>query len=214
MTSLQRCSVLVLCAGLLSAPLLAAEPDSTSTVKTIFGNEPFTSGGFGAPVLKVSAVDGQTALFVGGRGGWVINKTFVIGGGGYGLVTYTPVTGLKGTSLQVGYGGGELEYILASDEAVHASLMMLIGAGGAQMRIDSLGGGMDHWERGSLASTTFFVFEPQVNIEMNLTQWFRVGAGISYRYTNGANMSVQGSTINDASLRGVAGVLTLKFGVY
>jgi len=214
MTTLQRLSLLALTAGFLSTPLLAAPPDSTSTVKTIFGNEPFTSGGFGAPVLKVTAIDGQTALFVGGRGGWVINRTFVIGGGGYGLVTHTPIAGLNGTSLQVGYGGGELEYILTSDEAIHASFMMLIGAGGAHMGVDSLNGGMNGWGRGHLASTTFFVLEPQVNVEINLTRWFRIGAGVSYRYTNGADMTVQQATINDASLRGVAGVLTLKFGVY
>ncbi len=214
MTSFVRSSLLALTVACLATPLLAAPPDSTSTVKTIFGNEPFTSGGFGAPVLKVTAIDGQTSLFVGGRGGWVINKTFVIGGGGYGLVTHTPVSGLPSTSLQVGYGGGELEYIFASDEAIHASLMMLIGAGGAQMHADSLGGGMNNWERGNLASTTFFVFEPQVNVELNLTRWFRIGAGVSYRYTNGASMTVQQATINDVSLRGVAGVLTLKFGVY
>lgn len=214
MTTLQRFTLLTLVLGFLSTPLLVALPDSTSTVKTIFGNEPFTSGGFGAPVLKVTAIDGQTSLFVGGRGGWVINKTFVLGGGGYGLVTHTPIAGLSRTSLQLGYGGGELEYILASDEAIHASFMMLIGAGGAQMHLDSVNSGMNNWERGNLASTTFFVFEPQVNVEVNLTRWFRIGAGVSYRYTNGANMTVQQATINDVSLRGVAGVLTLKFGVY
>lgn len=214
MTSFVRTTLLAISIACLTTPLLAAPADSTSTVKTIFGNEPFTSGGFGAPVLKVTAINGQTSLFVGGRGGWVINKTFVIGGGGYGLVTHTPVSSLTSTSLQVGYGGGELEYILASDEAIHASFMMLIGAGGAQMHADSLDGGMNNWERGNLASTTFFVFEPQVNVELNLTRWFRIGAGVSYRYTNGASMTVQQATINDVSLRGVAGVLTLKFGVY
>lgn len=200
--------------------LHAATPDSTapseqpSTVKTVFGDAPFTSGGFGAPVLKVGSVNGQMGLIVGGRGGWVVNKTFVLGGGGYGLVTHNDVTGLPKTNLQLGYGGAELEWIVASDEAVHASAMLLIGAGGAQIRSDSAWESGQNYRMGDIASTTFFVLEPQVNVELNLTRWFRVGAGASYRWTNGASMTPGTAVVNDVSLRGVTGVLTLKFGVY
>ena len=40
------------------------------------------SGGFGAPVWKITQINGETAMLTGGRGGWIINHTFVIGGGG------------------------------------------------------------------------------------------------------------------------------------
>ncbi|MBN1426023.1 hypothetical protein JXA88_15850, partial [Candidatus Fermentibacteria bacterium] len=46
---------------------------------------PIENGGFGGLVVKFSQLADQTAVFVGGRGGWILNHTFVIGGGGYGL---------------------------------------------------------------------------------------------------------------------------------
>jgi hypothetical protein len=143
----------------------------------------------------------------------VINKTFVIGGGGYGLVTTNTITGYPNAVLQVGYGGGELEWVFASDEAVHATAMLLIGAGSAQVRSDTASMFDDGHAR-SIASTTFFILEPQISVEMNLTRWFRIGAGASYRWTNGASMTPGEARIDDASLRGLSGVITFKFGVY
>lgn len=42
--------------------------------------------GFGGPVVKATRIHDQGALMVGGRGGWIINHTLAIGGGGYGVV--------------------------------------------------------------------------------------------------------------------------------
>ena len=43
------------------------------------------SGGFGAPTVKFTLIDGLGAVLVGGYGGWLINHSFLIGVGGYGL---------------------------------------------------------------------------------------------------------------------------------
>jgi hypothetical protein len=42
------------------------------------------SGGFGGPVIKVININGENAVRVGGRGGWIINHSFVLAGGGIG----------------------------------------------------------------------------------------------------------------------------------
>jgi hypothetical protein len=55
--------------------------------KTLVGNG-FDNGGYGAPVVKFMSLGGEVGVLVGGRGGWIINHTFVIGGGG-GKVSYT-----------------------------------------------------------------------------------------------------------------------------
>ncbi|NIN69246.1 MAG: hypothetical protein GTO63_32105, partial [Anaerolineae bacterium] len=44
-------------------------------------------GGFGGPVVKFTEVNNEFGVLVGGRGGWIINDSFVLGAGGYGLVT-------------------------------------------------------------------------------------------------------------------------------
>ena len=47
----------------------------------------FESGAFGAPVIKYTRISDQSALIIGGKWGWVINKRFAIGTGFYSLVT-------------------------------------------------------------------------------------------------------------------------------
>lgn len=54
--------------------------------ETLFKGD-IETGGFGGPVVKYTSIYNQKALMVGGRGGWIINHSFVIGGGGYGVVT-------------------------------------------------------------------------------------------------------------------------------
>ncbi len=38
-------------------------------------------GGFGGPVVKYANIYNQSALLIGGRGGWIRNHSLVIGGG-------------------------------------------------------------------------------------------------------------------------------------
>jgi hypothetical protein len=44
-------------------------------------NGEIESGGFGGPVLKVTSINGENAVLVGGRGGWIINHSFVLAAG-------------------------------------------------------------------------------------------------------------------------------------
>lgn len=54
-----------------------------------------------------------------------------------------------------------------------------------------------------------FVAEPAVNVELNVTNWFRVAAGASYRYVSSMS-AIRG--IENKDLSGVSGQLALKFG--
>ena len=45
------------------------------------------SGFYGGPVFRMGAINQDLAAFLGYRGGWVINRTFSVGGGGYALVS-------------------------------------------------------------------------------------------------------------------------------
>ena len=87
---------------------------------------------FGAPVIKFTSLVGQSAVLVGGRFGWVINKSIVLGGGIYGLINTvnTNVTDpISGQNVMLGFncGGLEFEYIFFHDEPIHASFDMLVG---------------------------------------------------------------------------------------
>ena len=69
-------------------------------------------GGFSGPVIKFISFDDQFGIMAGGRGGWLINNTFVHGGGGYGLRYDIEIDdpGFGETRfLDMGYGSLELE---------------------------------------------------------------------------------------------------------
>jgi hypothetical protein len=179
-------------------------------------------GGFGGPVVKVTRINGQDAVLVGGRGGWIINHTFVIGGGGYGLVTDVrpSVPGLLGQDkLMLGYGGLELEFILQSDRVVHLTVPILIGAGAVGYRNGYWGHGVDLDLGIDNRFDTFFIVEPGVDLELNVVSFFRINAGLSYRHVSGIGVptDITGSArplASNSDLRGVSWMIGFKFGSF
>jgi len=191
--------LLLLCLCLLSLPVLAQE-------ETLISGD-IESGGFGGPVIKYGSVNGEGGILVGDRGGWIINHTFIVGGGGYGLTNNVKAkipapSGHK--FLNFGYGGLELEYIARSDKLTHFSVMALIGAGGVSWRNES--GGMV----GSDNEDSFFVFEPAAQVNLNVTKNFRISGGVSYRYVSGVNLPAS----TNADLSGPTAVVTFRFGTF
>ena len=185
--------------------------------ETLLSNRKVTHGGFGAPVVKYTEIKGEPGLLVGGRGGWIINHTFVIGGGGYGLVNdkeannylvYYP-WGNK-PYLNFGYGGFELEYIIQSDNLMHFSVYTLVGAGGVSYRNSLWDNNEDGWNNWASPSDAFFVFEPAANFELNVIEFFRINAGVSYRFISGVNFD----NLKNSDLGGPSAVLSLKFGKF
>jgi hypothetical protein len=175
--------------------------------ETTLINGEIESGGFGGPVLKVTSINGENAVMIGGRGGWIINHSLVLGGGGYGLVT--EVKAKKTDSLrqyvEMGYGGLEIEYITASNDLLHLSMGLLVGAGGIGYKHTDNNDFMD-----SHKNNSFFVLEPSVSANLNVTHSFRIAAGVSYRYVSGLKSIVS----TNADLSGPSAILTLKFGKF
>ncbi len=168
-------------------------------------------GGFGGLVIKFTEINNEFGVLVGGRAGWIINHTFSLGGGGYGLTNeiYTnEYYSQRGRPfIQMGYGGLEMEYINKSQNLIHFSVLILIGGGG----VDYYYGDKDDWERdNNKDGDSFFVFEPEADVTMNVTNFFRIAAGLSYRFISG----VETLGLNDDDFRGVSVGLTLKFGKF
>jgi hypothetical protein len=192
--------ILFLLFVILTLPVFAQE-------QTLIGNGDIENGGFGGPAVKVTTINGETAVFVGGRGGWIINHTFVLGGAGYGLVTN--VNAKKTDSvhqfIEMGYGGLDLEYIASSNDLVHLSLGLLIGGGSIGFK-DKDNDMFDNHR----TMESFFVLEPSAHANLNVTRFFRIAGGVSYRYVNGLKSPLSSNT----DLSGLSAVLTLKFGKF
>jgi hypothetical protein len=168
---------------------------------------PVESGGFGAPVVKFSAIGDDFAVFIGGRGGWIINHAFTIGGGGFGLVNeiesdyYIETYGDHNIVQHMGYGGLILEYVHLSRKLVHPSLAVLVGGGG-------FGYHYRDWLYEGDRTDAFFVLEPELNLMLNVSEHFRVGLGASYRWVTGVDLA----GVENSDLSKFSGNLTLKFG--
>lgn len=172
-------------------------------------DHPFSSGGYGGPEVRLTSLDGDTEVLVGGRGGWVVNHRFVLGGGGYGLATthYLDVPeGARRLRLEGGYGGLLLEYFVRPQDLVHVSVGTIIGAGGVAV----LEGSRHDHTQDSLDETAFFVAEPMVGITLNLTTFAQIGLEASYRFVSGSSLDA----VSDADLSGPAGGLLLRFGSF
>src|SRR6266699_6994978 len=80
------------------------------------------SGVLVAPDFKVTRFDGRTSELVGGYGGWLSDKTFFVGGGGYWLANGS-------RDRRLGYGGVVLQWMGRSDETIGYSIKGLVGGG-------------------------------------------------------------------------------------
>lgn len=191
---------------LIAMPVLAQE-------QTLISRH-IESGGFGGPVVKFTQIKDQFGLLVGGRGGWIINHTLVLGGGGYGLFNKIPtVPSVQGDAdslyLNMGYGGFELGFVFNSNKLIHMAFQTLIGAGGVSHTNWTAGWVWNDEDKG-YESDSFFIMEPSVDIVLNVTSFFRIAAGFSYRYISGVDLS----DISDSDLSGFSGQIILKFGSF
>ncbi|VAX26085.1 hypothetical protein MNBD_IGNAVI01-848 [hydrothermal vent metagenome] len=163
-------------------------------------------GGFGAPVVKFIQIDGKFGLLIGGRGGWIMNHKFVIGGGGYGLVNKIETDYMLNGDLiplMMGYGGFEMEYIFSSNNLVHFSIYLLLGGGGITYKE------FHNWDSPHI-SDSFWIAVPASNIELNISSFFRIAAGVGYRFVTDVNLG----DLTNSDIAGFEGTLTFKFGKF
>lgn len=187
----------------------------TGEQETLFSGT-IEHGGYGGPVLKTGSIRNQTALLMGGYGGWFINHTFMIGGGGYGLVNNISAaeeaTKINGSTPSVGfgYGGLMLEFTGSSNSLIHYTVHTLVGAGGAGHYLRSLDN--DVLENNSLNEewTGCFVAELGAGVELNVASFFRLELGAGYLFVNGVELP----GLTDSDISGPTGFLMLKFGKF
>jgi hypothetical protein len=184
------------------------EPGDSVLITSLSG---LKYSGYGGPVVSFGRAGDSFGTYVGGKGGLIINRQYVFGGGGFGLtypdtredITGIPYTGDK-PMLHMGYGGVMFEYIFSPSTLLHATVGTLIGAGGIGVSNNS--DNTDEENR----SDSFFVLEPDINLSLNVTWFFKLSVGISYRYTNGINAY----EFNDSKFSGFNARFTLSFGVF
>lgn len=171
--------------------------------QTIFDNRDVRISGLGGPFMQFTAVAGEFAHMMGG-GGAVLLNNFFFGGYGLGLTNSIPdyVNQNPSDRLTLGHGGFWLGYSLFGDKPVHVTFSSLIGWGEF--------GVMQDYGTYPFVRDKIFVLSPTVEVELNLTRYFRLGAGVSYNLYSLVDQNMHGYTNADLSAPG--GFLSFKFG--
>jgi hypothetical protein len=165
------------------------------------------SGHFGAPVVKITVLRDQAAVMLGGRGGWNITPSWVLGGGLYG--TISEVDALDGAvadapgplDVRLDSFGFDLEHAAHSTAPTHLTLSAMIG--GAAARYVKSGTGEQHGE-----SDFMFLLELAVGVERRVFEELHLNLAASYRMVAG----VEQPGLSERDLQGPALSLAVKLG--
>lgn len=169
------------------------------TLETIFKkNKEASIGFFFEPEMKFyfqnQRFNEPVALVLGSKTAMVFNKNFIFGISGHGKVTPSTYYGVykykddySGEEIthsnqkmrtEYGYAGIIFGGIVKPNKAVHASFTSLFGGGTSNEFIIK-----DNGSKGTtFNSPTFFILEPTIDLEANLSKFFRLKAGVTYKY--------------------------------
>ncbi len=171
----------------------------------------FESGAFGAPVIKYTSIINQSALIIGGKWGWVINKRFVIGTGFYSLVTginthYVDPQNEQTVMFKIIYGGLEFEFLALKDSKFNVTIDILLAGGGQEFYAEN-----NNNTKTNFGTSDFLAWEPQIDFEYELYDWLHIDAGLGYRMISNFNKLYN---ISESDLEGTVFLLNFKFGEY
>ena len=173
--------------------VFAQEHDSSTSAVTGF---------YGAPEVRLGTVRDIAGVFVGGRGGWVFDRAYAVGLGGYILTTNVNARSPDSTGqnrVGTSYGGLDFEYFVSTDGLFHVTAQTLVGAGAVSYRQQPYTN-----QRPRLDS--FFILEPGLMLNVVVTKIVRVGLGVSYRFVQGLSSHLA----TNSDLTGPSANLTLR----
>jgi hypothetical protein len=134
-------------------------------------------GGFSEVVVKYGDFSSEFAWLFGGKLGITLNDVFWLGGAYYfkvdNSVTADFRAGNRSPDLDFEYGGLDFEYMIGTNRMFHFTIGTLIGLGGYTFT--------DPEEIIEFENKMFFILEPGVNLELNVTEWLRLQGGVTFR---------------------------------
>ncbi len=201
---------------LVSVVTFAQDPEfeyyKNKEIKTLLGRNR-AGGGYGSFSTGYTVIDDKHAVLFGGRFSWLPSRSMGVGIGATGFINefhYEPSLDME-VFLTGGYGGIYIEPIVCPRWPVHLSFPVLFGAGGISF-VSRDGELYDNFIEDSKA---FLIIEPSAELELNLTKFFRLAFGATYRFPTQFDVGLPGSyTIDVESLKTISYTVTLKFGKF
>jgi hypothetical protein len=157
------------------------------------------------PEVKINSIQGEIGTLVGFYGGALINRTFLLGISGG--------VNLGHPRVNYGYFGGIGQFIIKPTNLLHFSGQLLVAYGTTKDYEDPKEGLLDNFW--NISGAPFFMMEPGVNLELNLSNRLTLVAGVSYRYVSGLdenNENVMITRVTNDDLSGLNFSIGLKIG--
>jgi hypothetical protein len=184
-----------------SAGAGAQQQDST---KTLFKSDVKVSE-LWVPEVKLNSIQGDIGTLIGFYGGALINRTFLVGIAGG--------VNLGHPRVNYGYFGGLGQFILKPENLLHFSGQLVLAYGSTKDYENPKSGLLDNFW--NISGAHFFMMEPGVNLELNLSKKLTLVTGVSYRYVSGLNENDENVSITHVTNKDLSGLnfnVGLKFG--
>lgn len=177
-----------------------------------------------SPDYRVADVNHHAAQLLGGYAGVVLSGHLFLGGGGYWQLDYS------NNDINLSYGGFVAEWRQWNDRRLGVTFHTLVGGGDARVRNVTYIFGHANYPYADQANHPdadqnsyqprapfdgyyvdyregFFVFEPEVQLNLRVTRDVRLTAGVGYRVTATDRRAVSGNQLD-----GVSGTVSVRFG--
>jgi hypothetical protein len=129
-------------------------------------------------------IDKHSGLLSGVNLAWVIDHSVEIGVVGKGFITYPmPNVNINNREYMYigGYGGLHFAGTFFGSKPINISFPVTIGGGGLGY-IESFTS-MDYYHDYKENTFAFLLAEPGIDLQLNVTRFFRINFGVAYRYT-------------------------------
>jgi hypothetical protein len=149
--------------------------------ETLLGGESY-SHFYGEVDTKTTDVYDEFAVLVGGQLGWTFNRSFSIGFAAYGRAEHEHDNDCWDCYRDCdyrgpAYGGITTAFIFPPKNLIHFKVGALFGSGYS-------------WDR------HFYIFEPGIDVVLNISQIVRLQAGISYPFTDKTDIGLDDVIFN------------------
>lgn len=182
--------------ALFCTPIFAQHWNGSDRDETL-ANSSGRNGFFIAPIIEYTDLQDTWNTSIGGGMAFVAGD-FFIGGYGLGMVEEDWFES-DFEEIEMGHGGIWLGFATPQRKALH--LITSVKAGWGAVNID--------FEDEFDYDDTFFAITPEAGLELNVFNWFRVGATVGYRFMNGLDDS---PNFDKDNLQGMTGALTFRIG--
>ncbi len=193
-------------------------------MRTIAGGT-HAAGGYLDFSVRYCDFQGRPGFESGGKLGFIMNHAFTLGVGGYFFGNETKFDPILGDDygLRGGYGGLFMEQIIFPKSAVHLTIPVFFGVGGAAYMNDNQYNSYgNHWDNENINTNVadgcaFVIVKPGIELELNMMQYFRIDLGVYYNYTSNFDLTDEAtgkSLTQKKPIDGLSAGLTLKFGFF